>query len=70
VSRPLHLVTFPAPGALLAAPAVADSLTLADARVRALPPTQSMTAGCLSATNSGDAAVRRDAPRAGHHHEH
>ena len=53
--RPLHLLTL---GALLAAPAVADSLALADAWVRALPPTQSMTAGYLKVTNSGDRTVR------------
>ncbi|KGE02839.1 copper chaperone PCu(A)C [Pseudohaliea rubra] len=53
--RPLPFVVL---GALLAAPVVADPLTLTDAWVRALPPTQAMTAGYLSVTNSGDVAVR------------
>jgi len=45
-------------GAVLAAPAVADFLTLEDAWVRALPPTQSVTAGYLEVTNTGEDAVR------------
>lgn len=53
--RPLPLLTL---GAVLAAPAVADSLTIEDAWVRALPPTQSVTAGYLTVTNNGDDTVR------------
>jgi len=45
-------------GATLAASAVAGSLTLENAWVRALPPTQSATAGYLRVTNSGTESVR------------
>jgi copper(I)-binding protein len=55
VFRPLPLVAL---GAVLAAPAVADPLTVEGAWVRALPPTQSMTAGYLTVTNNGREAVR------------
>jgi copper(I)-binding protein len=55
VFRPLPLLTL---GAVLATPALADPLTLEDAWVRALPPTQSVTAGYLTVTNSGNDTVR------------
>lgn len=53
--RPLPLLVL---GAVLAAPAVADSLAIEGAWVRALPPTQSVTAAYLTVTNSGDDTVR------------
>ena len=53
--RPLPLLALTA---ALAAPAFAASLTLESAWVRALPPTQSMTAGYLTVTNNGDETVR------------
>ncbi|MHA7816785.1 MAG: copper chaperone PCu(A)C [Pseudohaliea sp.] len=53
--RPLAFLTL---GAALAAPAVADPLTLEGAWVRALPPTQSMTAGYLTVTNNGNEPAR------------
>jgi len=45
-------------GAALAATAVADPLAIEGAWVRALPPTQSVTAGYLAVTNTGKEAVR------------
>ena len=53
--RPLPLIVL---GAALAAPTVADPLAVEDAWVRALPPTQSVTAGYLVVTNRGDDTVR------------
>ena len=60
VFRPLSLLALPLvfPAAVLAAPAVADPLALEGAWVRALPPTQSVTAAYLTVTNSGDDTVR------------
>jgi len=55
VFRPLPFLAL---GAALAAPTVADPLTVEDAWVRALPPTQSVTAGYLVVTNRGDDTVR------------
>lgn len=53
--RPLPLLAL---GAVLAAPAVAGPLTIEDAWVRALPPTQAVTAAYLTVSNSGDDTVR------------